>query len=93
MKILPSALRHGISRKVITDFIQRDDYLEFDLLGGFNYEKYMLVGFTPEMVSLIEIGVEFNFEENEMIIFHADKARNPYKSYFEDMKDGKKKRQ
>ncbi|MCW5824137.1 MAG: hypothetical protein KIT34_15135 [Cyanobacteria bacterium TGS_CYA1] len=92
MKILPSALKHGITKTMISKFIEQNNYLEFDLSHGSNCERYMFVGFTSETVTLIELGVEFSFEENELIIFHADKAREPYKSNFEDIIDGKKKR-
>ncbi len=91
MKILPSALKHGITEEEIDELVQSLEYIEITLPQGVRGERYMLVGFIDRFSYPIEVGIEHHFDGNPPIIFHANKAREPYLSVFKEYFHGKKK--
>jgi len=91
MKILPSALKHGITEKDVDELVNSLNYVEVTLPQKSYGERYMLIGFINRFVYPIEVGIEHFFDGTPPIIFHANKAREPFLSVFEDYFYGKKK--
>ncbi len=78
MKILPSALKHKVTEADILDLIDSMNYTEILLSPGKLGERYMIVGFVTGLNYPIEVGIEYPPDESDPIVFHADKAREPY---------------
>ncbi len=92
MKILPSALKHGIEEEEIRELFYSTHNVEIQLSPGNLGERWMLIGFVQRFNFPLELGVEQPWNKDYPVIFHADKSREPYLSRFEGKKHGKKKK-
>ncbi len=91
MKILPSALKHGITEEDVDELVESLNYLEISLPSRSRGERYMMIGFIDRLSYPIEVGIEHPLDGQQPVIFHASKARKPYLSVFEERFNGKKK--
>jgi uncharacterized DUF497 family protein len=74
---------HGVTQEEVDQVLRSDVTAEFDLVPSQRgNERMMLVGFTSEG-RLLELGIEFFFDEDKMYVFHADDATKTYRTEFE----------
>lgn len=74
---------HSVTQEEVDQVLRSDVAAEFDLPPSKRgNERMMLVGFTNEG-RLLELGIEFFFDEDRMHMFHADDATKQYRSEFE----------
>lgn len=74
---------HRVTQEEVEQVLRSDVTAEFDLRPSKrSNERMMLVGFTHEG-RLLELGIEFFFDEDRMHVFHADDATKPYRTEFE----------
>ncbi len=92
MKILPSALRHGISPKDIDELLDSPLHIEIPFSYNRKGERYMYVGFVQRFDFPIEVGIDYPPNDETPRVFHADKAREPCISALKGKKHGKKKK-
>ncbi len=88
MKILPSALKHGITPGDIDELISSPNHIEIPLPPGKFGERSMLVGFIQRFDYPIEVGLEHPLNEESQFVFHAAKAREPFISVFKEKYHG-----
>ncbi len=84
MKILPSALKHGITTTDIEELLDSLNFIEMPLPPRSLGERWMLVGFVRRLSYLIEVGLEHPADDTLPIVFHAAKAREPFISAFKE---------
>lgn len=90
MKILPSALKHKITKNDIYELLNSTNYIETPLPSGKYGERCMLVGFVARLNYPIEVGIEYPIGADLPLVFHAQKAREPFLSLFKEQHHGQK---
>ena len=74
---------HGVTLEEVDRVLRSDVTAEFNLPPSRRgHERMMLVGFTNEG-RILELGIEFFFDEDRTHVFHADDATKPYRTEFD----------
>jgi hypothetical protein len=86
MKITPSAHKHGYTEEEVNELLTSFHTLEIEMDQGPAGLRYKVVGLVSTRDHPIEVGVEYPSDGSEELVFHADKARNPYLRAYEESK-------
>jgi hypothetical protein len=86
IRIQNSAYKHGVTDSQILEVLADQFTTRFFEMHGGEDDEYqeMAVGFTQASV-LLEIGVKYleNEEEEEEVVFHANRVTSEYRQLFE----------